>query len=175
MLKGLTVSATLMATVYTAATSSAHGQTRIPPGCFVTDEERGLYITPPTCYNESRSTVLPYTPDSGYSNEALYQMYGFQFGFEVINGWDLFYKWKGAESNSSTHYKWYVTEFNKNKKLKALEKKLRRACGSKCRKIATVSSLSQRGEQPTARIEGEGTLLSPDMRFEDFVAGRMPK
>ena len=175
MFKALVVSATLMAIIHTGTASSLHAQTRIPPGCFVTDEERGLYVTPPTCYNEARSTVLPYTPGNGYSNEELYQMYGFQFGFEAINGWDLFYKWKGAESNSNTHYKWYVTEFNKNKRLKALEKKLRRACGSKCRKIASVSSLSERGEQRKAREGKEDMLLSPDMRFEDFVAGRMSK
>jgi hypothetical protein len=175
MLKGLAVSATLMATVYTAAVSSAHAQTRIPSGCFVTDEERGSYITPPSCYNEARSSVLPYTPGHGYSNEEIYEMYGYQFGFEVIYNWDLFNKWKGAESNSETHYKWYVTEFNRNKRLKALEKKLRRACGSKCRKIATVSSLSIRGGQPSPVLNLEDTRLPTDMLLEDYVSRRMSK
>jgi hypothetical protein len=102
-------------------------------------------------------------------------MYGFQFGFEVITSWDLFLKWKGAESDSKTHYKWYVTEFNRNKRLKGLEKKLRRACGRNCKKIATVSSLSEREQQPKTSLQGEDTPLPPDMRFEDFVAGRMSK
>ena len=117
-------------------------QTFIPAGCFVTDEVRSLYITPPTCYNEDRFSVVPYSPDNGFTTEQLYTFYGFQMGFLVYNSWDTYYKWQAAETNSTTHYSWYLSEFDKNKRLKALEKKLRKTCGSKCKKIVTVASLS---------------------------------
>jgi hypothetical protein len=159
----------LMGTLHLASASFAGAQTYLPPGCFVTDAERSLYVTPPTCYNEARATIISYSPDHGFSAEEIYDLYGFQFGREAINSWDLFYKWKKSESNSTKHYSWYSAEFNKNKKLKALERKLRKACGSKCRTIATISSLSSKTVRPRTRQEGENESIQPGTKFEDYI------
>lgn len=138
--------------------NSTSAQTYIPAGCFVTDEVRGLYIIPPTCYNEERYSVAPYTPDDGFTDQQLFDLYGFQVGLLVYYSWQTYYKWQAAETNSNTHYGWYSAEFDKNKQLKAMEKKLRKACGSKCRKIVTIASLSANKtlRQPAGSEKAEG-------------------
>ena len=170
MLKKIAIPTLLLGAWHLASAPVAHAQTYLPPGCFVSDAERSLYVTPPTCYNEGRAAIISYSPDNGFSAEEIYELYGFQFGREALNGWDLFYKWKTSESNSTTHYNWYSAEFNKNKKLKAVEKKLRKACGSKCRKIATISSLSSDSQTRRSRVEGEKALLAPDANFPDYIS-----
>jgi len=152
-------------------------QARVPSGCFVTDAERDLYLNPPTCFNEARLPILPYSPDNGNTKEQILNYYGFQYGFEINTSYDLFYKWQDAEarvtankSAADTHYGWYVSEFNRGKKLKALESKLRSACGSKCRRIATIRSLGQ--PTPNPQSSGEPTKESRPLgvSFEDYLS-----
>jgi hypothetical protein len=107
----------------------------------------------PNCFNEARASYVPYTVGDGYSPEDIAQIYGFQFGYIVNVSSELFYKWQDAEAraassaqSSAVHYGWYVAEFNRAKQLKALESKLRRVCGSKCKKIKTVRSLNSEAE-----------------------------
>jgi hypothetical protein len=136
----------------------AHAQLRVPSGCFVTDAERELYVPRPNCFNEERAPYIPYTMDNGYSAEDINLIYGFQFGFSVNAAHTLFYSWQDAESRAAAnkqsadiHYGWYVTEFNKTKQLKALESRLRKTCGSKCRKIKTIKTVDNAGDGSMAR------------------------
>ena len=155
----------------------AQAQLRVPSGCFVTDDERSLYSPSPSCFNEERMGYTPYNMTNGYTSEQIINFYGYQYGFEVNVSSDLFYKWQDAEArvtanfnNSNTHYAWYVSEFNKNKQLKSLESKLRKACGSKCKKIKTVKSLSNQGvssDQRQAIPSHDG--LAGSLTFEDYM------
>jgi hypothetical protein len=175
MLEKLSLPILLAVLLNISSWQSANAQSYIPAGCFVTDEERSLYVTPPTCYNQGRFAVLPYNPDLGYSTEDLYNIYGFQFGFEVINSWTLFYKWQTSESNSSTHYKWYSAEFDKNKRMKSLEKKLRKACGSKCKKIATIKSLAQDTETAREQLPRDIDLPPAGTKFNDYLTRKQER
>lgn len=140
------------------AANEAHGQLRVPSGCFVTDEERLLYNSPPECFNQGRASYLPFTTSGGYSEEQILSFYGFQYGFEINFSTDTFNKWQGAEArvvananSANTHYGWYVSEFNKNKQLRGLESRLRKACGSKCKKVKTVSIQAEESTSTTMR------------------------
>jgi hypothetical protein len=155
----------------------AHAQLRVPSGCFVTDDERSLYSTPPACFNEERAAYLPYNMSNGYTAEQIISFYGYQYGFEVNMSTDFFYKWQDAEgrvtanrNNSDTHYAWYVAEFNKNKQMKSLESKLRKACGTKCKKIKTVKSLADQDEtrnQRRAMPSHDG--LAASLTFDHYM------
>jgi hypothetical protein len=155
-------------------------QSRVPAGCFVTDAERSLYNPVPRCFNEERAGYTPYSVGDGYSVEDIFAIYGFQFGVTVNISYDLFYKWQDAEAraassaqSSDVHYGWYVTEFNRAKQLKALESKLRKACGSKCKKIKTVRSASTEGERssPQQAIVTQGGQPWRGS-FEEYVGKR---
>jgi hypothetical protein len=96
---------------------------------------------------------------------------------------DLFYKWNDAErrsaanlASSDTHYAWYVAEFNRNKQLKALEGKLRKACGSKCKKIKTVKSFGDVGSTEALREPSKAEIgKSAPMRYSEYVQRGMSK
>lgn len=135
-------------------------QSRIPAEFFATDAGRSLYSPMPECFNEARASYVPYTVADGYFPEDIAVIYGFQVGYIVNVSSELFYKWQDAEAravssaqSSDVHYGWYVTEFNRAKQLKALESKLRRVCGSKCKKIKTARSLS-------SEVESSAPLLA---------------
>ena len=130
----------------------AYSQLRVPSGCFVTDAERELYVPRPDCFNEQRAGFIPLNMSNGYSAEDILLFYGFQYGFEINYSYDLFNKWQDAENraaanwnSSNLHYGWYVTEFNRNKQLKGLEARLRKTCGSKCKRIKTIKAFSDEG------------------------------
>jgi hypothetical protein len=111
----------LISIVFLFNAEIAVAQERVPSGCFVTDEERVKYLTPPPCFNEERQTIINWNPGNGYTTEQLRQFYGFQYGSMVVFAYDLFTQLQqsGAALNSKL----------------ALERKLRKACGSKCRRI----------------------------------------
>jgi hypothetical protein len=100
----------------------ALAQSRVPSGCFVTDAQRELYsgsyncdnCDPPECFNEARQAIIPYSPSQFSSEQEFFNFYGFTYGDQILSGYTLFYKWRGSE---------------------ALVQKLRKACGSRCRRI----------------------------------------
>jgi hypothetical protein len=119
----------------------------------------------------------------GYSAEDVHLMYGFQYGNMINFSHDVFYKWQDAEAraaanlaNSDTHYGWYVTEFNRGKQLKALEARLRKACGSKCKQIKTIKSLSESGssEVPREPSKVAGKQSAP-MSYSDYFQKQLAR
>jgi hypothetical protein len=160
--------------------ASAEAQLRTPSGCFVTDLERGYFSPPPSCFNEERMSSVPLGMADGYSAEDVHLMYGFQYGNMINFSYDVYLKWQDAESraaanlaNSDIHYGWYVAEFNRGKQLKALEAKLRKACGSKCKKIKTIKSFSDMGSSETLREPSKavGQQSAPMSYSEYFQKG----
>ena len=119
----------LIAVTILLAMGSAVAQERVPSGCFVTDEERARYsgsyncsnCAAPACYNEGRVAIAPWSPDNGFTNEQILQLYGFQYGDLVLTTHGLFYKWQNAEARTAAQ--------------KSLVTRLRKACGTKCRRI----------------------------------------
>jgi hypothetical protein len=98
-----------------------------------------------------RNTYLAVTPLDGYSPEQIFSFYGYQHGFQVVATTTFFTNWQNAENASTankqaadTHYSMYLEQFEKNKKLNSIETKLRKACGSKCKKIKNAQSVSAR-------------------------------
>ena len=157
--------------------SGASAQSYVPSGCFVTDVERLSYFVPPTCFNEARFAIVPYSQDSGYTSEQILTIYGFQFGSQVNSGYDTFYNWQSAEqranenqSASNTHYGWYLAEFNRGKKLKALESKLRRACGSKCKKFVTVKTLNELRNKPEPSIITREADQPVPANYQEYIS-----
>jgi hypothetical protein len=159
-------------------TGIADAQLRVPAGCFVTDAERELYSPLPDCFNEQRAVYIPFNMGNGYSAEEIVSFYGWQYGFEVNASYDLFTKWQDAENratangdSSNVHYGWYVAEFNKNKQLKKLEARLRKACGSKCKKIKTIKAFSDDGsssdkKEPLPTASGNPMSMSFEQHLQ---------
>ena len=92
----------------------------VPFGCYVTDTERNMYQQPPTCYQSSDGTFSWLTP-ANTSDQGLVDAYGALAATFIKLGYDV-----GISAlQCDAAYKSQV----------ALVKRLRRACGSKCRRI----------------------------------------
>jgi len=92
----------------------------LPFGCYVTDAERSLYQEPPTCYQSSDGYYSWLTPGNT-SIQGLFDAYGDPVATFIKIGYDEGIR--GLQCEAA--YKSQVS----------LVKKLRRACGSKCRRI----------------------------------------
>jgi hypothetical protein len=148
----------------------------LPQGCFVSDAARIVWNYPP-CFNQGRNSYLAVNPLNGFSAEEIYSFYGYQYGFEVVASTAFFTKWQDAETASAqnkqasdTHYSWYVTQFEKNKKNKSVELKLRKACGSKCKRIKSASSMFASSGDNSLRNALQTTDPSPDrsLSYEEY-------
>ena len=133
----------LMAIVTLWSITGAVAQDRVPSGCFVTDEERVRYsgsyscsnCAAPACFNEARQVIIPWNPGNGYTQEELRQLYGFQYGSEIVSSYSHFERWQqcdAAYNNVNANYNTLGTAYNRQV---ALVRRLRAACGSKCRRI----------------------------------------
>jgi hypothetical protein len=92
----------VMSTLVTTCVA-ADAQLRTPSGCFVTDVERGYFSPMPTCFNEGRLSIVPFSKDDGYSAEDIHLMYGYQYGSLINISNDMFYQWRDAEARAATN------------------------------------------------------------------------
>jgi hypothetical protein len=92
----------------------------LPFGCYVTDAERSLYQQPPTCYQSNDGNYSWLTPGNT-SIQGLIDAYGDPVATFIKVGYDSGIL--GFQCDAA--YKAQVS----------LVKRLRRACGSKCRRI----------------------------------------
>jgi hypothetical protein len=113
---------------WTVSTAKAEA---IPAGCYVSDTEREWFQTSfgysVDCYSSSAEEYNWLTP-AEVDNETLYQAYGDVLA-AFIKGW---YGTAIEGQQLWTAYNQLSADY---KKKESLEKKLRKACGSKCRRI----------------------------------------
>lgn len=116
-MKTLKIALILFVSATTCHTAAADP---LPFGCYVTDAERSLYQQPPTCYQSSDGNYSWLTPGNT-SIQGLIDAYGDPVATFIKVAYD------GAilGFQCDAAYKSQVS----------LVKKLRRACGSKCRRI----------------------------------------
>ena len=92
----------------------------LPFGCYVTDDERNLYVEPPTCYVIQGPTFSFLTP-ANTTIEGLMNAYGDVTASFIKLGYD-------ADIGRLQ----CIDAFNTKA---ALERRLRRACGARCKRI----------------------------------------
>jgi hypothetical protein len=125
------------------SSTSVVAQERVPAGCFVTDEERVRYsgsyscsnCPPPSCFNEERRVIISWNPGNGFTEEQIRQLYGFQFGSMVLFSFNLvtgLEQCDTAFNNLNANHSSLGSAYNTQL---ALVRRLRKACGSKCRRI----------------------------------------
>jgi hypothetical protein len=106
----------------------------LPFGCYVTDAERSLYTEPPTCYVVQEATFSWLTP-ANTSLQGLVSSYGDVAASFIKLGYDAgigLQQCDAAYNNVNANYNALGAAFNRQV---ALSARLRRACGSKCRRI----------------------------------------
>ena len=111
-----------LAALLIAITAAVHSAAAdpLPFGCYVTDVERNQYTQLPTCYSPSDDSLSWLTPGNT-STQGLVDAYGYVTATHIIVAYNT-----GIEGRDC--------DIAYKKKV-ALEKRLRRACGSKCNRI----------------------------------------
>lgn len=125
-----------LAALMLIATTAARAE-YLPPGCYV------AFSNTSRCW-QAADGVTQWTQ---YTNRTTgEQMYGTAIESIIYDGYEgdtallqCGEDYNTAKSNSETHYAWYSECFESRKALdkstSALIKKLRKACGSKCKRI----------------------------------------
>jgi hypothetical protein len=106
----------------------------LPFGCYVTDAERSLYQVPPTCYVIQEANFSWLTP-ANTSAQGLVNAYGDVAASFIKLGYDTaiaVQQCDAAYNNVNANYNTLGTAYNRQV---ALVRRLRAACGSKCRRI----------------------------------------
>jgi hypothetical protein len=92
----------------------------LPFGCYVTDDERSLYYTPPTCY-VIQEAMFSYLTPANTSLLGLVNAYGDVAASFIKLGYETSI---GLQQCDAAY----------NREV-SLVKRLRRACGAKCRRV----------------------------------------
>lgn len=132
----------LLASLFRVGSAAAEP---IPAGCYVTDAERDLYYNCfndyPECYSATDGTYSWLTP--GNTNQSgLINTYGGTSAYLITTAYNAavaaqYYQTEGQ--NCASAYSGLTTSYNNAvsayKYQVSLVKKMRKACGSKCKKI----------------------------------------
>jgi hypothetical protein len=106
--------------VIAGTTISSLAAEPLPFGCYVTDEERSLYQVRPTCYAIQETSYSFLTP-ANTSAQGLVDAYGNVAAALIMQGYDT----DIARLQCLAAFKSKTS----------LERRLRKACGSKCKRV----------------------------------------
>jgi hypothetical protein len=108
---------------------------QVPVGCYIAETERtavkNAFGYTPQCFNPMDGYLSWYTHDQ-YNPRQIYDFYGSVVEAMLKANYDELIRCANSYDASVEEYNFLANEYNKRL---ALEKKLRRACGLRCRRL----------------------------------------